>query len=104
MIVLLFAENVLVGHRKEILINTGGTIPHAMGIEAITEDPDGRKYLLKLTPQIGGIFSGFFQLIFHTSSVFTDFISAIISCSVPFDPFGYRSIPVDLTHLLDRLK
>uniref|UniRef100_F1KPN0 Filamin-A n=1 Tax=Ascaris suum TaxID=6253 RepID=F1KPN0_ASCSU len=51
-------ENVLVGHRKEILINTGGTIPHAMGIEAITEDPDGRKYLLKLTPQIGGIFSG----------------------------------------------
>uniref|UniRef100_A0A183UQL8 Filamin-A n=1 Tax=Toxocara canis TaxID=6265 RepID=A0A183UQL8_TOXCA len=51
-------ENVLLGHRKEIRVSTSGAVPSTTGLEAITEDPDGRRYLLKFTPESDDVFVG----------------------------------------------
>ena len=69
-----FSEEVLLGHRKEIRLDMGGMLISPDGLLVITEDPDGKKYILKLAEEPRNVYTGITNvLLIHKTFQFFKF-------------------------------
>lgn len=51
-------ENVLIGHRFDVNVNTGENLPSSRGLELIAVEPDGKEYSVRMNTDDGNNYNG----------------------------------------------